>query len=200
MVKATKQQPKPTFYEIVVQGSPKMTRGFLAGLVIGAGHASTVIFHHDARIYEESAWEKLTELIRPQLRDIHLVADAATRRLLVKQSQRIEQEIGLSVVASRYIRSAKLPFCFKAYARRYGVEIMAKLHSLPAGLRLVDFETDEKINPSAVGIEAYTPVHDYEIEGQGNVVGRVDLVVQARQELDSHPLIEPGIIKLNLGK
>ena len=198
MAKATRHQPKPSFYEIVMEGSPKMVRGFMSGLLLGEGRGGTIFYNYEEGVYEESLPEKLAERLHLHPRNINFIVDGATRTLLQKLAKHIEQETGLRIVASRYIRSAEFPFCFKAYARRYGVEILGKLNNLPAGLRLEDFATEEEIHPEAAGIEAYAPVHDYEIEGKGKQVGRIDLLIAARHELDAHPLVEVGSIQLKL--
>ncbi len=198
MAKSTKRQPPRSFYEVVIQGPPKMVRGFLGGLVLGAGHDSVVIFHHDACIQEESRHERLIERIGLQHRDINAVVDRHTCDLLRKNAQRIESEIGLRVASTHHVRSAEFSFDFQAYARRYGVEIKGILTNLTAGLRLEDFTWDEQVHPGAEGIEAYAPVHDYEIKGSGKIVGRIDLLVEARCKLDRHPLVNPGHIQLKL--
>lgn len=198
MARSSKQQVPGSFYEVVIQGSPKMIRGFLSGLTMAADHDGMVVFHHDACIHEEAKGERFIERIGLQPRDVNAVVDRETCDLLRKHAKRIEAEIGLRVTSTRHIRSASFTFKFQAYARRYGVEIKGNLNNLPAGLRLEDFEYEEKLHPGAEGIEAYAPAHEYEIKGSGRVVGRIDLLVAARCKLDQHPLVKPGKIELKL--
>jgi hypothetical protein len=193
-----KRTAKPSFFQVVLEGSPKLVCGFLNGLMMGSGKEGTVFFCHDEGIDYESLTGRLAELIHLHPRDCHVIVDRETQSYLKRLAPRIEQTLGLKILSSRHIRSATLPFHFVAYARRYGVEIMGKLHSLPDGVRLVDFEKKERKDPSAAGIETYAPAHEYEIKGEGKIVGRVDLVILARRDLDSHPLIEPGKIELQL--
>ena len=110
MAKATRHQPKPSFYEIVMEGSPKMVRGFMSGLLLGEGRGGTIFYNYEEGVYEESLPEKLAERLRLHPRNINFIVDGVTRTLLQKLAKHIEQETGLRIVASRYIRSAEFPF------------------------------------------------------------------------------------------
>jgi hypothetical protein len=196
--KRTQKAKKMSFYEVVLEGSPKTACGFLAGLLLGSEREGTVFFCQDEGISFESFTDKLAELVRLHPRDCHIIVDAETRNYLTKLAPRIEKETGLRITSCRHIRSASMGFHFEAYGRRYAQEILGKLHSLPAGLRLVDFTSKEDTHPEAAGIEAYTPAHDYEFTGEGRIVGRIDLLIMARRDLDRQPLLQLDRIELNL--
>jgi hypothetical protein len=198
MAQATERPRKPTFYEVVFEGAPKRVRGFLAGLRLGVGGESTIFYHYDECVHHEGLGARLAEMVHLSKQDCHVIVDTDLKRRLQKLAPRIEAEAQLRIRSSRFIRSASLPFHFEAFADRYGQEISYRLHNLPDGLRLVDFEQDEKRDPRAEGVEAYAPAHHYEIRGSGRVVGRVDLLIEARRLLDSHPLIAVGEITLKL--
>jgi hypothetical protein len=189
---------KQTFYEVVLEGSPKLVCGFLNGLMMGSGRQGRVFFCHDEGIDYESLTSRLAELVHLHPRDCHVIVDKDTRNYLHRLAPRMEESMGLKLISSRHIRTATFPFHFVAYARRYGVEILGKLHSLPEGVRLEDFHQHEKVDPGAAGVESYAPAHDYEIRGEGNVIGPADRVIEARRGLDGHPLIEVGKIRLTL--
>jgi hypothetical protein len=193
-----KRTTRITFYEVVMAGSHKMVRGFITGLQLGRQEEKRIYYHFQEGVFHEKFPERLAEAVHILPEDCHLIVDSKIRDLLKRFARPMEAELGLRIKSIRYIRSAVLPFRFEAYARRYGVEIMGILNGLPPGVRLQDFKHKEKVYPRAAGLEAYAATHEYEIKGSGKVVGRVDLVIQARRNLDSHPLIKPAQIKLNL--
>jgi hypothetical protein len=123
--------------------------------------------------------------------------DGDMAALLKKRVRRIEEDTGLQIHEVRFIRSATLEFEFQAYAPKYAAQIRKLIESRPEGLRLDNYRKKETRNPEGRGVEMYTAVHDYEFEGSGKLVGRVDLVVEARRLLDQHPLVEPQLIRLN---
>ncbi|MFH1842310.1 MAG: hypothetical protein ABIF77_03815 [bacterium] len=193
-----KTSKRPTFHEIVLEGSPKTVNGFLAGLLLGSGLDGQVFYCHAEDVNHESVPSRLAELIRLHPRDCHVIVDSDTKKLLERLGDRIEATTGLRLVSSRHIRSASMGFHFEAYAPRYAQDILGRLHALPSGLRLQEFEKEEKMDPKAVGIEAYAPAHDYEMKGAGSIVGRIDLLIETRRELLQQPLLKLDGIKLNL--
>jgi hypothetical protein len=198
MPSASKRTARPSFYEVVFQGSPKVVRGFLAGLQIGCGEQATVLYHFDAGIFDESQAGRLAERIGFKRADCHVVVDRSLCDRLRKLADEIAEETGLVIESCRNVRSAEMSFKFTVYARRYQQEIMKLIKELPAGLRVADFQYHEDIDPRAEGIEAYAPAHDYAAHGEGKIIGRVDLLVEHRRKLARQPLIEEGEIHLKL--
>jgi hypothetical protein len=195
---AGKRATQVSFYQVVLEGSPKTALGLLAGLQLGSGSAGTFYFCQHEGITTESLGERLAELVRLHPRDCELVVDGPMNQQLKRLAKRITEATGLKLTASRRIRSAGFDFRFEAFARRYGDDILKLLHDLPQGARLEGFGTKERISPDAVGIEAYAPAHDYELRGRGRVVGRIDAVIEARRRLQRQPLLQLEPIQLDL--
>jgi hypothetical protein len=189
---------RKSFYEVVFAGSPKVVRGFMAGLRIGCAREGVVIFNFDAGIHHEGVGEKLAEFVRLRSLDCHVVVDSGLATLLRRQAQRIADEAGLEIKGCRHVRSAELPFEFTVYARHYYGEIMGLLKDLPRGVRLRDYEQELEERPDAKGPEAYSPVHDFTARGRGKLVGRVDLLVEFRERMSRQALIKEGEILLHL--
>jgi len=187
-----------TFYEVEIQGPPKVIFGFISGFLLGSGEDTTAYCCLDDDVAHEGIGERLAELVRLRPRDVHVVLDNSTTKLLKKVARRMKQETGLELVSCRHIRSASFHFKFDAYALRYDIEIMDLLKELPRGVRLVDFEREVVIDPKAKGIESYAPAHHYEVRGSGTITGRIDLVIEMRRKINQHPLIKPKSIQLNL--
>ncbi len=194
-----KTNKKPTaWYEVVLAGSHDMIFGLLTGLGLGAGQDATIIYAHEAGVAESSGGSKLKEMLRIGTHHCQLILDGATRGLLKRKAKRIFVETGVEVVSDRKIRNAEFKFCYQAYAPRYGEEIAGILKALPRGAKVVSHKHDEKINPKAKGAEGYAPAHDYEVNGEGEIRGRFDLVLAAHLELDEHPLVKVDEIELEL--
>jgi len=186
------------FYEVVFRGKPKVVRAFLKGFVMGNVDDAVVFFSFTDGIHHEGKAEKLAEMVGLRGIDCHVVVDARTSDLIRKNRRRIEEETGLVVTSHRSIRSAGMKFHFKTFAARYDDEIVAVLKNLPAGLRLEGFKHDVRKDPQAKGIEAYSPVHDFEASGSGTVTGRIDLLVGFKRTLADYPLVQDEDIRLKL--
>jgi hypothetical protein len=197
MTKSTKTV-KPSFYEVIFKGSPQAVRGLLTGMALAGQEPQSAFFNFESGVFHEELGEKLAELVHLRHHDCHLIIDGVTATRIKKTAARIQESSGLELVSCRHIRSAEFGFNYSVYARRYDEEIADLLDDLPQGIKLMDFERRERLDPDARGIEAYTPVHDFEADGEGKVRGRVDLLIDVRQQLDRHPLIKAGLIRLNL--
>jgi len=180
----------PRFNEVVFRGKPKVVKAFLKGLMMGAGRDATVFFSFDEGVHHEGKTEKLKEMFGIRAIDCHVIVDGDGSAFLKKMARRIVTETGLEITANRTIRSASMSFTYTAYARRYSVEIVNLLKDLPQGLRLQGYRHDEKLDPTAKGVEAYSVAHDFEATGSGKVTGRVDLLIALKRSFADHPLID----------
>jgi len=197
MAKSSKTT-KTSFYEVVIQGKPKVVRAFLSGLILGADQAATVFYSFDEGVYHEGKAERLKELVGVRTKDCHVIVDAGTSALIKQLKRRIVAETGLDITAHRRIRSASVYFKFHAYAPHYNREIVDLVKQLPAGLKLGGFKHEEKHTPDAKGVEAYASVHHYEACGEATISGPVDLVIGLKRRFADFPLIDSDDVILKL--
>ncbi|MCP4546992.1 MAG: hypothetical protein GY835_11055 [bacterium] len=188
----------PSFYEVVFKGSPKLTRGFLAGLVMGSEEEATIFFNLDDGIFHEGLGDRVADFISVLPANCHVIMDNKTCARLKKLKRRVERSVGLEIKSFKRIRSGSMHFKFETFGARYYNEITGLVKELPRGLKLSNFEHEVVKDPAAEGIEGYTPVHDFEARGTGDIAGRIDLLIATRREFDKHPLIHVGEIQLTL--
>lgn len=189
---------KPSFYEVVFQGKPKMVRAFLSGLVMGTGADATIFYSYTEGVFHEGKAEKFAEMTHIRAIDCHVIVDAETSALLKKKKKSILKETGLEITSHKRIRSGHLKFSFQAFAPQYNDEIVKLVKNLPEGLKVKGFTHDVNLDPQAKGVEAYSPVHHYEANGAGTIVGRVDLLIGLKKEFANYPLIKSEDVRLKL--
>lgn len=195
---AKKKTPRKTFYEVVFRGKPKVVRAFLMGFVMGNVDDATVFYSYTDGIWHEGKAEKIKEMVGLRGVDCHVVVDAQTSALLKKLRRRIEARTGLEITSHRSIRNASMEFSYTAFTPKHDNQIRDMVRKLPKGLRLEGYQHDVKVDPSAKGVEAYAPVHHFEAHGSATISGRVDLLVELKQEFSHYPLIDAEDILLNL--
>ena len=195
---AKKTTPAPRFYEVVFRGKPKVVKAFLKGLMMGAERDVTAFYSFDEGVYHEGKAEKFKEMFGIRATDCHVVVDSPASTYLKKMARRIAAETGLEITSNRSVRSASMAFEYHAYAPRYSAEIVDLMKNLPKGLKLLGYKHEEKLDPKAKGIEAYSVVHDFEACGTGTISGRVDLLIDVKQTIARYPLIKAQDIALNL--
>lgn len=190
---------EPVFNEIVIQGTAKVVRAFLGGLVLGSGRQATVFYSHLEGVHHEGKVERFAELVGVREADCHVIVDAETAAWLRGLSRTITAETGLVLAANRRIRGASLAIRYEAFGKRHDDEILALLGQLPPGLKLSDFRHDEHKDPDANETAAYAPAHAFEARGQGTISGRIDLLIAFRRRLADFPLVVAADIALRIG-
>jgi hypothetical protein len=186
---------RPTFYEVALEGQPEQVRGILTGLVLGSGVKGRLYFSHEEGVTPVSLGERLRDLVGLQA-VCHVIVDKPVLDLLRRFEKRLVKAGEMRLAETKRIRRGRFDFAYHAYARQYGRQIRELFRSLPAGVKLEGGEPRETVDESARGIEAYSPTHHYEVEGEGTAIGRVDLLIQARRLLDDHPLVSVEPIHL----
>ena len=192
----------PTFYEVALKGSPKAVRGFLAGLVLGADLEHDGWYHLD----EDIAPGDQAASVRRVVQKLHLLPVSEVRAVvgapIAKKLRSLARAIAESgvceVIAVKRIKQARVTVSYHTFAKRYDEEVQILLRDLPRAVKLQDVEREVETDAEAEGVEAYTPVHAFESQGSGVLVGRFDLVLDLRNRLDVHPLIDCGEIELVL--
>jgi hypothetical protein len=193
---AESRAAKPSFHAVVFQGKPKVVRAFLHGLTLGAEIDATLYFCYTEGIHDDSTIERLAEKFGLRAADCHVVVDEKTSDLLKSLRKQLVEETGLEIVSHRKVKSATMAFRYKAYTPRHDEEILEALRKLPAGTKLRGFKHDRKTDPSARGVEAYSPTHEFEAWGEGALSGPVDKLVELKRRVAEFPLIETDRIEL----
>ncbi len=72
------------------------------------------------------------------------------------------------MVSRREIDSAQIEFRFECYCREVADDLRKAFESsLPEGLLLEDYQSVEKIDESAKGLELYSQAHEFTFSGSG---------------------------------
>ncbi len=196
----TKKAAAPSFYEVILKGSPKAVRGLLAGLTLGNDLPHEVWYHQDEDVAEaddSGAVRRAVEMLHLlPVSEVRAVVTGPVAKLLRSLSRRIAKLGICEVEAIKRIKQARVELHYHTFARRYDDEVQILLKDLPRGVKLTDVEREVETDSEARGVEAYTAVHHFESSGSGTLVGRFDLVLDLRDRLDVHPLIDCDAIDL----
>lgn len=184
------------FHEIVLAVTPDCSGGLIAGLVIGSGADGRAYTGLEDELAKPSLGSRLRELVGLQAAASRVIVDEQIRQLLHRHAQRLEADTGARIIAERQVQSGQFAFSYRVYTRPHAQEIRRMLDSLPAGVQLADHRAEEKVDPGATGVEAYTPAHEYELRGEGRLCGRIDQIIEARRRLAAHPFVHAERIEL----
>lgn len=179
------------YHELIVKGDDEILKGFLDGFKTAKGVKSGVIFAADHPIDTHH----LKKLLTFHGDHIHVIVSGRHHRSLVSAITKTP-DIECSIVSDEVIKNAYFEFKFETFNRDVASDLKKVLSRLPTGLQLIDYEPDETIDPSAKGIEFYSPIHDYTFAGKGKIRGDVEKLIALRERLSEHVFIEAEDIEL----
>jgi len=187
---------KKHYYEIVIEGSFDLIKGFIIGFFEGRKIGGAIIFEREHHVKREAGLEHLLRAIHIEEDRVHLIIDEAIYRLLCEALNNRKHMIKLKVVSEREIIKAHFNFTYAAYAKRFGDELKNLFIKLPAGVELEGYKPEEierEIKESSVG---YAPLHEYEIRAKGRVSGPANEVIDFYDKIEHNEWIEPENIEL----
>jgi len=186
-----------SYCEVIVDGSFDLIRGFVLGFLEGKGLSGEAIFENEHHIQNENTFGQLLRFIGVKEEYIHCIVGCGFHNLLRQAVQNRGLQNEIKLISVRDIRDAYFEFNYRAYNRKLGEKFKVLFGSLPAGLRIEKGRgPEEQVHPDAKGIEAYAPLHEYELKGSGEIHGPVKEIIDFYGMLEHEEMIELGHIKL----
>jgi len=187
-----------TWYEIVVTGSAKALRGFIAGFEAARDVRDVVLLGEDLEVEGLPFAERLRGLVggaSPHL----VIAPERSGHALAEALRARGTEAGVELRDVRVINGARFGFTAKAFAPDVAARIRtALLESLPEGVALEGLEQDERREVDARGVELYSPVHDYTWEARGAFAGPLPGVLEMHRRAREEKFVEPEALHLDV--
>ncbi|MEN6622542.1 MAG: hypothetical protein ABFD50_13440 [Smithella sp.] len=184
--------------EIMIKGEPALIKGFVIGFLEGRGDRRET-FVEEERIEEDSPLDMILHFFsHPHL--VPVIAEAGMVESLCQALQNRKEEIPSEVVSMRNVTGAFFEFNFKTFSAEVGKSLLDFFSNLPPGVKMKeDYKPVEKITPSGKGVEAYTPLHDYELKGSGIIQGEVKEIYRFYCQAGLFEVVELGKLTLEYG-
>ena len=188
------------YYEVIVEGTLDLVKGFVLGYLEGSGIQGEAIFGEEHHVENESKFGQLMRLLHVKGEQVHLIVGIGLHDLLKEAVSRRKNELKVEIVSVKKITDASFDFSYKAYNKELGEKLKEKFGNLPEGLTMESgYKPDEKINPEGKGVEAYAPLHEYELKAKGRIRGPIKAVINFYGEVEHISMVELGDIKLTYG-
>ena len=179
------------YHELIIKGDAEVLKGFIEGYMTAKGIKTGVIIarEHDIETHH------LKEVLTFRGDYCHIIVTGRHHRSLVSAIEKTP-DIDCEFVSDKEIANAYFEFKFETFNRDVAKELKKTLTKLPAGLQLIDYQPEETIDPSAEGIEFYSPIHDYSFSGKGRIRGDVAKLIQFQERMKDHVFMETEDIEL----
>jgi hypothetical protein len=186
------------FYEVVIEGSLDLMKGFFMGFLAGRGIEGGVYFDAACRIDDrECKTAPLLWLIHTHGNSHSVVVGSGLHDLLIAALNNPAHVIPLRIKKVRQVLSAAFTCAFRTYSREVGAELKAIVGGVAGeAVGKSGFELHETVDPEGKGVELFTPLHDYELAGKGRISGSVKDVLDLNQRLERFEVVEMGKLEL----
>jgi hypothetical protein len=163
---------------LLVRGDERDLKPYLAGCAAAAS-LPRIVFADEAGFQIRA----LRERIRHHGEVVHVIVEEPVaphvRTALAAAAPRYHFEIK----QERTLEHARFEFKFETPSRDVAAKLKALLGALPRGLKLANYAPEEKTDREASSTELYTPEHDYQFAGGGEISGGIFAVVDFRAAL-----------------
>jgi len=184
------------YCEVVVEGSLDLVKGFVVGFLEGKGIRGEAIFGEDHHVENEGKFGQMMRLIGVKGNRVHLIIGLGFHKLLEEALERRKGELALKIISEKKISHASFGFSYRAYTRELGSKLMTLFGDPPEGLQVKDHKPKETVLPEGKGLEAYAPLHEYEVKATGTLHGSVKEVVDFYGKAEHYDMVELNSIKL----
>ena len=185
------------YCEVVIEGeSLDLVRGFVIGFLEGKEIQGEAVFGEDHHVENESMFGQMLRLIGVRGNRFHLIIGAGFFTLLQEALERRSGELALKIISEKKIKNASFGFHFRAYTKDLGTELKALFENPPEELQVKDYKPKETVFPEGKGVEAYAPLHEYEIKATGTISGPICDVINFYGKVEHHDMVELADIKL----
>jgi hypothetical protein len=188
------------YCEVVIEGSFDLIKGFVYGFLEGRGIRGEAVFGKDHHVENESKFGQMMRLIGFKGDRFTLIVGSGFLKLLKEALERREDEVALKIVSERKIRQASFGFRYRAYTKDLGDKLKALFGNPPEKLQVKDYEPEETVLPEGKGVEAYAPLHEYEVKATGTLYGPICDVIDFYGKAEHYDMVELGNIKLKYDK
>jgi len=185
--------------ELIVEGDEKTVSGFIRGLFIGARNPDWPVFHDELGIKSETFAEQLKGWVGLSEPLSHFVVDRDALALV--QSALADPRChGMKLRAGQVVTEASFAFEFKVFTEAAGAQVRAIFEQVPGDVTVEGWDPQEtRRHEDTEGVELYSPVHHYRLEGSGRVSGPFKHVLYVHEQARRVEQIEEEKMTLVLG-
>lgn len=189
-----------SYYDIVIEGSEDLVRGFVDGLEICKKLDEDTVIIPEEHVGNWAPLDYVRKILLLEESKVHLIVEKTLFDALSEAVGSGRKPAPIKILSARLIKAASFEFSLKAYSRQVADNVKRKVSELPEGIEVAFSKWHEEVRPEDKGIEAYAPAHDYELHASGRVQGAPAPVIEFYERLETNEMFELGLIQMEYGE
>ena len=178
------------WHELVIEGRDRAMDDLLAAHQESPEWAS--VRGSEIDLATETLLDRILEFLDAQTH--HLLYAPADHAETIARA--VAESPDLKLTSRREILEAYFRFQAETFNRDSAAAIQTALESLPEGVQLVGLQQQEETDPSAAGVELYSPEHDYIFRASGRVHGPFPGALEMHRRLKDLDFVKAGKLHL----
>jgi len=194
-----KEAALKSYYDVVIEGSEDLVRGYVEGLASCQNLDEDTIIIPEEHVGKWATLDYVKKILQLKESKVHLIVEKNLLTALTEAISSSKKTVPMKVLSARRILAASFDFSLKAFSRQVADNLKQEVSELPAGIEVNFSKWHEEVRPEDKGIEAYAPAHDYELHASGHVKGPPAEVIEFYERLETNELVELGLIQMEYG-
>lgn len=150
-----------------------MVQGLMIGFVAGRGKNERIYHGKDYDIKPVHLHSSILDLLGLAGQYTHYIIEESLVQPVTQLVKSLEGEYGITLESIEEIDHLEFHFDLKIYSKEIGARVMEIFQNKEDDIVITGFEPKEITREDAAGAELYSPEHDYELTGEGDVQGLV---------------------------
>jgi hypothetical protein len=188
-----------SYCEMTIRGPQELIKGFVIGYVEGRGIQDEAILEGECRIEQDNPLGLIMHFFADH-HTVPFIVESELCKSLSDAFRKHESALQARIESVRELAGARFDFQYRTFSRDMGKSLLELFSNPPEGVRISDYDPKEKITPEGKGVEAYTPLHDYDLKAKGAASGDVKEVYELYCRAARFEVVETGDLKLVYGK
>ncbi len=180
------------YSELVIEGPFMLIKGFLLGFLSVKNPEGRYFFHRKSGIRRETFKEFLKEFFEMD-NYVHLCLENDLIEPFQKAIERYKQTTHIEIQSQKGIEAASFSFAYEFYNEALANTAKDIIENLPENVTLVDYYPYESRDEKGVGVETYSPLHEFTARAKGTVQGDFEGVIDLYLNLKRSEISESVI-------
>jgi len=160
-------------FSIVIKNNTNLVQGLMIGFVAGRGKNERIYHGKDYDIKPVHLQSSIIDLLGLGGQYTHYIIQDSLVEPITDLIKSLEEEYGISLESVEEIDHLEFHFELKIYSKEIGDRALEIFRNKGDDINVTGFQPEEVVREDAQGPELYSPEHDYELTGEGDVQGEV---------------------------